>query len=309
MRKISKITLMAGIVLAAAMLVQPVFAACPNARLITANYVYGTPGEVPTYYAQAWFWALGSGIQGAGTGNDNGAVVGSTDGYGYGAGFFNAPGGYGYGYVGASWGSAGVDGCIDATVAPTPCNAAGCCTGILISDEFGGQGYFAFLSSTANSGQNYQNYGAVTLTAIPKPNIVGSVRVDASNVNVTVRCPAQAELAAGLALDPGCNDTVLLGCKLYSTNVARGTAPPAGRELVGWSAVGGQGTPGATQTVGLTCAGNEDVYLTTALVFDSGFEVRYGGENSTRVECGPNVANPVRRLQDTTPARRKQTRR
>jgi hypothetical protein len=310
MRKLSKITLLAGMVLAIMLLVQPAFAACSNARLIQASEIYGTDGEFPSYNASAWFWALGSGVQGVGSGNDNGAVYGSTDGYGTADyGFFGAPYTYGYGYVSASWGTGGVDGCIDATVAPTLCNVGGCCTAILISDQFDGQGYFALLTSTADAGQNYGAFPAVNMAALPKPNITGSVRVDAANVNVTVACPSQASLAGGLALDPGCPDTVVTGCKLYTQTVARGGAPADDRELSGWTSVGVGAAAGTSETVGVTCSGNQDVYLTSALVFDSGFELRYGGTNSTRVECGPNLANPVRRLQDgTTPTRKKSRR-
>jgi hypothetical protein len=289
-------------VLAIMLLVQPAFAVCSNARLVQADFIYGTTG-IPSYNAAAWFWALGDG----GTHN-SGTNVGSTDGFGYGYGWFNAPGDgyatYEYAYVSASWATVGVVGCVDLVADPR-------CTAILASDEADGEGYFAFLTKLANIGGNYQDYGAVTMTSLPKPNITGSTRVDAANVNVTVACPSQAtlEAAGGFSLDPACADTVVQGCNLYTRTVARGGEPAADRELTGWTRVGTGAAVGTAETVTVTCSGNQDVYLTSALVFDSGFELRYGGKNSTRVECGPNLANPVRRLQDgTTPTRKKSRR-
>ncbi len=45
-------------------------------------------------------------------------------------------------------------------------------------------------------------------------------------------------------------------------------------------------------TVSETCATDSDVYYAHSIVFDSGFETAYVSANSTRVQCGPTVANP-----------------
>jgi hypothetical protein len=296
MRKLSKITIMVGIALTIMIMVQPVFAACTSVRGVSTTYIYGGSANTPTYYADAAFWALGSGDPVVGAGNDSGSL-----GYGLFAVVPNT-----YGYISTHWGTPGVDGCIDATTAPVPCNTAGCCTAILISDSdtVTDQGYFLFMTIQADNFANYVG-GSATMAPVPKPNITASTRVGTTGVNVTVRCPLQAEVAAGLALDPGCNDTVLTGCRTYAQAVARGASPPATRDLSAWAAVGSGAAAGGTEILPLTCAGEEDLYVTQSLVFDSGYELAFGGENSTRVECGPNVANPTRRLQEATPTHRK----
>jgi hypothetical protein len=158
--------------------------------------------ELPTYYASAWFWALGSGIQGVGAGNDNGALYGSTDGYGSGHGFFNVASEYGYGYVTAHWANGAVDGCIDDPVFPTSCSVAGCCTAILVSDELEGEGYFAFLTSSADIASNYRDFGHVNLSAIPSPDIVSAVpNLSEGHWDVVVNGPALESLSPGLSLD------------------------------------------------------------------------------------------------------------
>jgi hypothetical protein len=62
--------------------------------------------------------------------------------------------------------------------------------------------------------------------------------------------------------------------------------------------VGGGAQPetpvGSPVTVEALCgATNVDVYLATQLTFDSGFTTDVVSANSTRIECGPNVANPT----------------
>jgi hypothetical protein len=245
------------------------------------------------------FWNLGTGDPRVGYGDDNADYDMIAAGGFYAYGYVNAayPGGYQYaGSINGTWEGSG-DGCV---------TNDGCMC-LLITDQDGANGYFAALGAQAQTVSTFMNVGAspaneaIILQAIPAPVITGSVRdVATNNVTLTVNLPAPA---AGDYSQDGCGCGPV-GYKVLQAKVLRLDAPPSNRDLAqgGWSELT---LPDGTTPQGVTPFGgagvdlssncgatDEDVYVTTQLVFDSGFATDVVSENSLRIECGPNLANP-----------------
>lgn len=282
----------------------------------------GDPASPPlSANAQVSFWALGAGDPAVGVGFDNGAydMVGAgLYFYGYGVGEGGNPN-YSFFYaatIEGSWDGGATDGC--------PGDGAGnACMCLLITDEENGAGTFAITGGFADANVNtfmnregttdggaIENNAPIVLLPIPGPTIVGSNRDGTTNdVTFTINVPSAA-IASDYTQDAalGC-DCSPVGYKVYQSVVGRGGMPPMGRDLASWTempqadgmAQPALGTPLGTE-VSLTsgCGGSDsDVYLTTQLIFDSGFATSTVSANSTRVECGPSLANPS----DTRPGR------
>ncbi len=251
---------------------------CPNGSSMT-------PG------ARGVFWSLGSGDPAVGLGNDNGALEAVVASY---------PGAYTYGFLKlyptspvllrTDWNQPGIDGCALELGVPLAC------VGVLLTDQdAAGNGYFLMQTIEANANNNFEMLapgggGALTLAPLPRPGITGSTRIDAGTVQLDLAPP---NLQNGLVLDPDC-EPPLVGYRILSQAVASGAQPPSSRDIADWTDLSPAVVPPGTGTsVQVTCSGDQDIYLTTAIDFDSGYRTTFVSTNSTRVECGPNLADPI----------------
>lgn len=278
---------------------------------------YGVTALSPNF--QAYFWGLGVGNPALGTGDDNGGFPAQGNWiYQY----VYAPGtAYEYGYqpriagIGGagtlSWQSSpDIDGCV-MNAGATPGIDLTECTCLVISDEFdfdfGGPlgpqptGFMAVISAVTNASGKFDisNAGApYTLQPIPKADVTGAIRnastFDIDTLSVTV--PA----VDGLYEKDGCN--CVAGYKVYGKLLARGSQPPTDRDVTGWTLLnldggGAQdltpiGAPVDLELVG-QCATNQDLYLGVTIAMDSGYETSFVSRDSTRIECGPDLADPA----------------
>lgn len=323
MRKVLTAVFVLGLLLAVA---QPAQAECGLARLIRSaqpgqfSYIV-TPGVTPvigasssvTTGASGSFWIIGNGNPAAHPagdeqGVDNGSWPAVEGGYGYyyygWVTFGLSPYAY-YAYSAVISGTWAADGRIDGCPDPVP-NA---CIAVLVSDQNNGVGYFAMITKARDNNGNYELAQAgnapYNLVQIPKLAIDDSNTISDSLVSLLVTGPDAASLAAGLYLDPGCPSPIA-GYKVRAQAVGTGGGAPEDRARGDWQDVtpGGTSIPlGQQATVEVGCAGNSDVYLATSVVFDSGFELDLVGENSTRVACGPTIADPDD-LEPKKPARK-----
>ena len=264
---------------------------------------YGDPPPALTPNARASFWMLGAGDPAPGFGNDNGAynVIGS------GIYFYsNVVGSYGYhrgATININWENGPTDNCLE---------AQGDCLCMLITDDYNNQGYFAVtgamadgnLNTTVNQGGSGQSpvfNAPIVLVPIPGPTITSTSRDQASN-NLTVGVSVNAAPGLGDYSKDGCN-CAPVGYKILQSSVPFGDMPPQDRDIAMWSepdlAAGGpQPTNGSPLTSAISiltdCSGGstDEVYLTTALVFDSAFGTTQVSGSSTRMECDPTLAKP-----------------
>jgi hypothetical protein len=318
---------------------QPALAACGGAPIITntsldtgeASYVWsagsifqgnfpGTlPGDCGGYACYGppladnftgVFWRLGTGNPAIGPGYDNGTYSPT----GGAAPWIQRPsyadaGTYWYpAKVEGSWNLAS-DGCLDGGSGgfdPSDCMC------MLLTDQWNGVGYFALLGDQPDGIGNssfYQPGGApLVLAPIPKVEILNSVRGPGPNFDVSLDLRVSAP-GAGVYDECGCGP---VSYRLHQRVAPRGTPTGDERALGQWAQVAGP-LPIGTQINGhqVACGGADtDVHLTASLIFDSGFSTTIVSGNSTRVECGPNIATPEElhrpvRLPSRTPAPKK----
>lgn len=287
-----------------ALFAAPTLAVCGNARLFNAYYSpVRTPGYTPTYGTSSSvstdmvgsFWALGSGDPVIGDGNDNGTFPAVLNvGYGYYAGWVSVPVAYGYpATIVSQWAAdPGIDNCIDAAGPGGSCGNGACCMAILLSDQDdSGAGYFTYLTAPSDIFSNYffDQTGDIDLVAIPKLNITGSSRQGASGVDVSVTLDGPG---AGFYIDASCPVSIT-SYQVWIQEVPRpGGSPPDSRAIGDWTPIGDVTSVGTETTVNATCSGDADLYLAASLIVDDGFGTGHVGPNSTRVECGPTVADP-----------------
>jgi hypothetical protein len=133
--------------------------------------------------------------------------------------------------------------------------------------------------------------GSVGGQAIPKPNVLNSVRQGSTSVDITVGPPA---VPGGVIDDSGCG-LGPTGYQLYARNVGRNATAPADRgRLSGtWTPVGPAQGPGSQETVNVGCVGDQDIYLAYGITFGS-FETEHVGANSTVVQCGSTASDQPR---------------
>jgi hypothetical protein len=276
------------------------------------GYVYYAPfGYTPPLTADftGFFWRLGEGDPEVGVGVDNGDDLAYRANYAYGQKSwfyytgYPATQFYYAGRIFGNWG--GADGCITDLPLPT-------CECILLMDQDGAQGYFAIIGGRTTAGGDLAfsqpgndgngNAGPITLAPVPVPNIDGSIR-NPSTFDVTLQVSVDAP-AEGVYLADGCACGPE-GWQIYQQILPRGSQPPDDR-ATGWElmtlpggVIQGVNAFGAQINVESLCgASNTDVYLATKLVFESGFSDASSGNadyfsgDSTRIECGPQLAEP-----------------
>jgi len=261
--------------------------------------------------ANITFWRLGTGDPVGGSGDDNGVydmiATGGFffTGYGPGVGTYLTGGYLRGGQINGSWLPGGIDGCV----------GTASCMCMLITDQDGPRGFWATAGGMSDANVNTSmNRGGtdgngnnlpIILVDIAAPSINGSRRLPGTfdvDLDISVGAPTAGNYAVdGCACGP-------TGFRVLQQIVMRGAMPPSDRS-VGWAepltdlgaaqtdtALGGQ------VTVRSLCgSSNTDVYLTTQLVFDSGFQTSVVSGNSTRVECGPTLADPNDRPTNTRP--------
>jgi hypothetical protein len=266
------------------------YGATPVVYSLTAPDVLGADAKIT-------YWKTGSGDPALGLGDDSGtydmiAGGGFYQPYAYPSiGFFSA------GQIFGSWFPPGIDGCIGP-------NACSC---ILLTSQDGVNGFWALTGglSTPN-GDTFINQGGtdasgnnempIVLVPMDAPQITGSVRRPNFDVELSVSVPAPS---AGLYVQDGCACGPT-GFKVLQQVQPRGAMPPSERNAAAWTELSDLGggaqavTPmGGTANVVSACGSSDvDVWLTTQLFFDSGFSTSVVSKNATRVECGPNLANP-----------------
>jgi hypothetical protein len=302
-------------------------AACSGAQIISSkndrsSYIWTQDVFVPLYYGAGYppmmvfgnppvtsefsgvFWALGTGDPAFGLGDDNGDF--------YSANWFHYDsdptyGVYYAGYVNTNWGQNGIDGCLLNAGATSGLDGDEC-TCILLSDQYGTDGYFAIASSMVDiNGHTYfdmpgadgnGNGGPIILVPIPKPFItLADTNFATRDIDLTVTIDP---FSTGIYEKDGC-DCGPVGFKIRSMLIPRGDPPPADRDAELWTELelaGGGAQPvtplGSSVTVASTCGyAYHDVYLAAQLIFDSGFGTAVVSRNSTRIECGPTLAEPV----------------
>jgi hypothetical protein len=316
---IDRIALAACALVVLALAAQPVVAACGDARLITGfnvstgdrSYIL-TPGVcpggggtcAPPYYSSVTgairgdFWALGAGDPFAPlSGIDNGTFDVGTSGTYIDpfSGWITASAFYYPAEINTHWQEdPGIDGCPD-TLAGTKCTA------ILLSDHVGDLSYFAFITKLADAGLNYvftRPGGApINLAPIPNVGITGSTRLGPTQVQLTIAPPygTTPGPAEGFYLDSACGSVgTPTGWRVRSQSApGHGNPAPSDRDVSNWGTSLGTATNfGSSQTVTASCTGDQDIWLAYTILYDSGLELSYVGGNSTRVECGANLAEP-----------------
>jgi hypothetical protein len=264
------------------------------------DYYAGIPPVSPN--VQATFWALGTGNPIVGPGADAGSyTVPAFPWLYFYAGYSNFAA-----QINSGWGlSSFIDGCIQD-------NGPLACTCVLITDHDGADSYFALVSNAGAPGtwdtiltqpgnDAAGNAGPIILRPIPAPTILNAARKTASfDLDLTVTVPMPA---AGIYQSGGSCECGPVGYKVKQQIVLRGSPPPTTRDA-GWTdmtLVGGgaqpllgtaMGSPVALES--LCGATDQDVYIAAELIFDSGFVAPVVSKNATRIECGPNIAEPER---------------
>ena len=266
-------------------------------------FTYGCYQPPLSANAQGFFWSLGTGNQALGPGDDNGT-------YSFGPGqgdasvwvdinYFNSGTYFWAADISGNWNLAG-DGCVF-NQGPTTGIDGTECTCLLLLDVDEDDSYFALMSNTLDGIGNTSFYidgSPMTLEAFPKPVITGSFRrIPTSDVELTVRVDPPT---AGLYEQNGC------ACGPVAYRILSQTTPRFGPPLTpqdrtsGWTEltlIGGGSQPntplGAEVNLEASCgAFDVDLWLAAELIFDSGYETGVVSGNGTRVECGPNIANP-----------------
>jgi hypothetical protein len=300
-----------------------------NPATFAASYFYSpTYGVFPPFarYATPWsanatamFWAVGTGDPLLGPGDDSGTFNFPTYPWMYYAPTYYNPTYYGNyaGEIFLGWGnSEAIDGCLQT-------NEVGNCTCLLIEDNDGATGYFAMASAYASppawnsdliqpGNDPAGNFAGITLAPIPPPTILGAARKASSlDLNITVTVPTLTTPAQGVHHSQGssacaCGPT---GYKVMQAIVLRGAPAPTTRDVTAWSPmtlVADLDSDGFGDTQPFTSLGtsvaveslcgsaDQDVLITTQLEFDSGFTSSIVSGDATRIECGPNIAEPVR---------------
>jgi hypothetical protein len=298
-----------GSVLALALVVgaaaQPAMSACAGLRTITGGYVY-SPGWCDGGYPcgggtslsdgfQASFWHVGNGNPTIGLGSDSGGLAPTN---------ILVPTPDYPALIGSVWSGGAVDGCIDA---PQPGGPAARCMAILATDvDSLGAPVFALMTAAANSLGNYPfGDGPFTMAPLPKLLITNSVRAG-GGTSVAIEANLDPDgLAAGLYLSTvgectgvtaGGAGSLIGSYQLRYQTLARGGETPSDFDPDQWTPCGGPVPLGQPGICDIPTPGDVDVFVSYTMNFDSGFETGHVGDESSRVQGGPNIADPDPKL-------------
>lgn len=295
MKVISRLAALAVLPIAIAAAL-PAGATCNLPSQFASNQYWPSPGSNFAARVRGAWWALGQGNPASPGGADNGGW-GPQDPSIPGGNLWLRNGGPGV-YVGGDWAlDTRINGCIHDPPNPQPGMMV-----IALTDSDGGapgpnpKGYFAVACVQENAHANFEfgaaNGGAdLAMVPIPKPSITGSSRGPAGTVDVRFAAPT---IEAGVYTDGLCPATGLVrGYKLYAVVKPRNEREPISRLRTGpegWIAASLAERPlGSTESLTLPCSGESAIWVATSLVFDSGFEGAHLSQNSTKVECSPNL--------------------
>ncbi len=285
MKLISRLAIVVTAAIVALAAIQPAGAACLTQGFIHQYGSDGTEGAIssPGLSRQSSFkgsfWALGFGSPDVVPGHDNGTWPSSS--------WLWGPDGAVY--LLGGWGDdPGIDGCANTPPVPQPGK-----TVVLLADTNadGSDGYFVAACATKNDFEAYNfqdlNPSGLRLFQIPRPIFVASARAGTA-LNLTLNHEAVVR-----GIQPGdCGSPLIRGYRVYSQAVPRNAAAPANRDKAQWTALTTESAIGANSVASIDCSTDSDVYLATALVFDSGVETLYVSRNSTVVQCGQTLADP-----------------
>jgi hypothetical protein len=301
--------------LALAVGVQPAQAACGAPFLITSinnateQFAYvvnptvtpgaggnGVSGSSVTDAITGYFWGVGVGNPASGVGADSGTFPALEWLYIY----PNYPAS-----VLTTWAaSTAIDTCIDVQ---GPLGQRCQVTFFQDVDTQTGAGLFALVSTADDpaSGDFLLDNGGVNITMAPQAGmqILASSRTGGgTGVMMTLAGPSESQLAAGsyLSTAPQCQGAgsggaangLVVGYRAVTQVLPRGSAPPSDFAAGAWNPAGGNTGIGAPTVINVPCNGDQDVYVSYQLLFDSGFTAPLVSNTTTRVECGPNVADP-----------------
>jgi len=256
-----------------------VFATCALPGSGWVSSYFDAPIGQSLSSAQGKFWGLGQFNPASPGGTDNG-LIGPADGvetwlrYVPGAGF----------YTTGDWSSNLYDGCPQDPPNPQPARM-----GIEWTTSDGTDSYFVALCAGEDQFGSFPivDIPGTPMARVPKPVVHASSRAG-TTTNLTVG----TEPIPAVQNTNGCTLAVT-GFKVYSQTVPRNGAAPSGpnsRTTNGWTLLGT--SSGADVAGAVNCATDGDVYLLTTLVLDGNVEISQGSRNSTKVECGPNLATP-----------------
>jgi len=259
MKAITKLAIGAAVVLLVAAGVQPAQAACPAPGYlieVAGAYLVANPnwcgqggggcldsqgGPPISSHFDGFFWAETGANEGFLAGNDNG-TWGAREWVKQGTVFLDSYGEfyhyaahisvndhdlYYQGGTAINWASTNlIDGCVDLV---TPATRFDECTCMLLTDEWGGDGYYAILSRLSNSQGNFIfNENPLTqydMVPIPRPEVVSSTRnATAGTVTFNINVPSPT---GGDYRDPACGCN--FGFRVYAAAVAEGGMAPSNR--------------------------------------------------------------------------------
>jgi len=271
------IVLTVGVLMTAGLSNVSAFCTVPGTTF-TPQYFDAPIGQDPAA-TSGRFWGLGNFNPASPGGSDNGNAPSAT--------WLRYTPGSGF-YLAGDWaGDPLYDGCIQDPPNPQPAHMA-----VEFSTSDGTDSYFVALCSTEDAGGTFgtlQDIPGTAMTRVPKPVVTASSRAG-TTTNLTV---GLEPLSGGVYNTGGCT-LALTGVKVYQQTVPRNapapTAPGSRSPGAGWTLLG-QGTNSVAG--GVNCATDGDIYLLSTLVFDGNVELGQGSRNSTKVECGPNLATPV----------------
>ncbi|HKQ62707.1 MAG TPA: hypothetical protein VJS92_15560 [Candidatus Polarisedimenticolaceae bacterium] len=87
---------------------------------------------------------------------------------------------------------------------------------------------------------------------------------------------------------------VITGYRVHANTQPVGSPSPTDRNrAAGWVPASPITPLNAPTSVTVNCASPNVTYLGTTLILDSGFELQYVSDNSSRIHCGPNLAEPT----------------
>jgi len=255
-------------------------ASCTFSHLITsvpyASYSYITsPGQGTTASVIGNFWGLGGGNPSLNSGDDNGFTFSSGNANPYDDWFRSY---FGNLYIGGTWSSPGVDGCVDNLTTPSPKRTA-----VLLTDQdaAGTTGYFVAECVQANTELNYDfSWGGQDVSLITTPMALVTVLswIPGVSAQFEIAGPTAQEVSTGVRSDGSCTG-LARGYRVYYQ--LRGMRPTNRLRDSGWIAATGELPLGQSATIILPCTFPCFFHFATSLVFDSGFETQHLSEGTS----------------------------
>lgn len=280
MKVISKIAIVLTVGALASAGMSNVHATCAVPGTTFGSDYFTSPIAQDPLLATGRFWGIGQFNPASPGGTDSGNALPQ--------GFVRSgPGGF---YIAGDWSTDALyDGCIQDPPNPQPAKMA-----VAWTTSDGSDSYFVALCSDEDASGTFNNMFSIApgaMSRVPKAVVHASSRAG-NTTNLTVG----HEPIVGGVFNTGCALAVT-GYKVYQQAVPRDAPAPSSPvsrspAAGGWTLLG-QGTESSADIVGqVTCGTNQDIYLLTTLVLDGNVEIGQGSRNSTRVECGPNLATP-----------------